>query len=142
MNNGATEYQPVPDVVADDEPLNRRLHAMYVKEDGSASSAAFTDDELSVDRGLYRTHEQSLADYPQMGLAQLLAIVARGMGQNVVACKELLNPAHAEVRGKKTRAVAKKLARASKVVVRPATAAQPVQDRPDDTGAVESAQNE
>lgn len=43
----------VPGVVADEEPLHRRIHPTFVRPDGSVSSQAFRDREMSVDRGLY-----------------------------------------------------------------------------------------
>lgn len=117
--NGTARSDEIPDVVSDDEPLNRRIHSYQVKDDGSASSAAFTDDEMSSDRADWRSAVDSLAEHPLMGLAQYITSAARAEAQKVIARKELLNPAHAEVHGKKTRAVAKRLARASRVVVHP-----------------------
>lgn len=74
------------------------------------SSAAFKDSEASVDRGNYRSVEESLENYSNYGLARVLAGDARSLEQEVVADPELLNPAHALIRGKKSRAIARRLA--------------------------------
>lgn len=108
----------VPPTVADEEPLHRRIHPTFQRPDGTISSAAFTDPEMSVDRGHYRSIEESLENYGTFGLAVLLASAARQLGQTVVADPDLLNPAHALVRGHKSRSVARSLARASAWMVK------------------------
>lgn len=103
----------IPDLIADDEPLHRRIHPTFKKDDGTVSSAAFTDREMSVDRGAFCSLEQTLTGCGGYGVAALLAATARGYDQEVVADPILLNPAHALVRGEKTKSTARKLARAS-----------------------------
>ncbi len=107
----------IPDLVADDEPLHRRIHPTFKKDDGTVSSAAFTDPEMSVDRGSYCDLEQTLLGSSGYGVAVLLTATARGYGQEVVSDPVLLNPAHALVRGEKPKSIARKLARASMWIV-------------------------
>jgi hypothetical protein len=104
-------------MVNDEEPLHRRIHPNFRKPDGTISSQAFRDDQLSVDRGHYRTAEDSLLNYSSFGLAALVTSSARSLEQEVVSDPDLLNPAHALVKGHKTKAVAKALARASNWIV-------------------------
>ncbi|WP_437275453.1 hypothetical protein WME90_29950 [Sorangium sp. So ce375] len=106
-------------LITNDELLSRRFHIYQLKEDGTASSGAFTDPDMSVDRASMRTIDESLSEYPYMGVAQIVAGEARSLEQEVVPVPQLLNLAHAEVRGKKTKAIAKKLARSSVVVRAP-----------------------
>ena len=61
----------VPGVVADEEPLHRRIHPTFVRPDGSVSSQAFRDREMSVDRGLYWEPARSLQGYDGYGLTSL-----------------------------------------------------------------------
>lgn len=107
---GVTE---IPASVADDEPLHRRIHPTFKKEDGTVSSAAFTDREMSVDRSPYCNVEQTLFGYGGYGVAALLAATARTFDQEVISDPLLLNPAHALVKGEKPKSIARKLARAS-----------------------------
>lgn len=105
--------------VLDDEGLLRRIHPTQVKACGSVSSAAFTDAELSVNRASIASVEETIAKYPAHGVASFEARVARALEQEVVAAPELLNRAHALVRGKKTKSVQRKLAQACKLVRQP-----------------------
>jgi hypothetical protein len=105
-----------PDV-ADAEVLHRRVHPHYVKPDGSVSSQAFTHLEMSVDRSSYCTPEQTLSEFPGMGIASFIAALARGLNQEVVSAPTIFNPAHALVKGKKTKRIAKSFARAAQWVV-------------------------
>lgn len=107
----------IPDVVADDELLHRRIHPTFVKPDGSVSSQAFTDPEMSVDRANYWSVALTLRGYDGFGITALGAAVARDCQQEVIAAKELLNPAHALVKGRKTKSIARTLAKASQWVV-------------------------
>lgn len=108
---GGTSLVDVPPSVADDENLHRRVHPTFIKFDGSVSSQAFTDPEMSVDRAEYRSLDETLDGYPQHGCATVETGFARSLHQEVVAVPELLNPAHAHVNGKKTKSIAKELAR-------------------------------
>lgn len=107
----------IPILVADDEPLHRRIHPTFKKDDGTVSSAAFSDPEMSVDRSPYWGLDQTLLGYSGYGVAALLAASARGYDQEVVSDPMLLNPAHALVKGEKPKSIARKLARASAWVV-------------------------
>ncbi len=107
----------IPAEVEDTEPLHRRIHPTFVHPSGRISSQAFTDREMSVDRGRYREVSETLRNCKGFGMARFLAEAARNFGQEVRADPELLNPAHALVVGKKTKSVARKLARASEWVV-------------------------
>ena len=108
--------------IADEEVLHRRLHPWQVKDDGSISSGAFTDPEMSVDRSQIWTVQQSLNGHPGMGIAAFTAGFARTVKepqQVVPDVEDMFKPAHALVIGKKTRATSKQFARGSALVVRP-----------------------
>jgi hypothetical protein len=107
----------IPGVVADEEPLHRRIHPTFVRPDGSVSSQAFRDREMSVDRGLYWEVARSLHGYDGYGIASILADSARACDQEVVADSNLFNPAHALVRGEKSKSTARRLAGAATWVV-------------------------
>jgi hypothetical protein len=111
----------VPDDISDDEPLNRRIHPAFVRpDDGRPSSQAFTDPEMSVDRADYWPVEETLRGYPTHGVASIQTKTARDLKQEVVQDKkDLLHPAHALVKGKKTKAIQRKLALAAAWVKRP-----------------------
>ncbi len=106
----------IPFVVEDTEPLHRRIHPTFVHSSGRISSQAFTDPEMSVDRGDYREVSETLRDCKGFGLVRFLAETARNLNQEVRADPQLLNEAHALVVGKKTKSIARKLARSSKWV--------------------------
>ena len=107
----------VPDQVADSERIHRRIHPAFIKPDGMFSSQAFRDAEMSVDRATYRTITETLSGHQDHGLVGLLSAEARGLGQNVISAKELLNLAHALVTGNKSKSIARKLAGISAWVV-------------------------
>ena len=90
--------------IADDETLHRRIHPIHVKPDGNVCSAAFNDPEMSVDRASLRSADETLREYDGYGLAAFVTKHARDLGQEVLPDPELLNPAHALVTGKKTKA--------------------------------------
>lgn len=110
------------EAVAPDELLHRRIHPTFQKPDGTVSSQAFTDNELSVDRAALRTAGKSLENFAGHGLVGFSASSAVALGLAVRAAPVLLNPAHAEVVGNKTKSVARALARASCWVVQISTA--------------------
>jgi hypothetical protein len=107
----------IPDEVADTEALNRRIHPGFVRPDGSVSSQAFTDMELSVDRSAYCAVSETLVGCHGYGVASIIASNARKLQQEVVADRQLLNQAHALVKGKKTKSIARALARSAVWVV-------------------------
>lgn len=107
----------VPDEVRDEEILHRRVHPTFIRPDGSISSQAFRDEEMSVDRAAFREVEETLAGYRGYGIAALGAAAARNLGQAVLADPLPRNPAHALVRGRKSKSTSRKLARAASWVV-------------------------
>jgi len=111
------DARDIPDVVAEEEPLHRRIHPTFLKPDGSVSSQAFQDPEMSVDRGRYRALVDTLRGFPRYGVACLITFAVRQLGQEVLPAKELFNPAHALVKGDKPKSIARKLAKASDWVV-------------------------
>lgn len=107
------------DVIEDADRLYRRIHPVHVKPDGTLSSAAFTDPNMSVDRANLSTPEQTLREYPKFGLAAFTAEFARNLEQEVVSNRLLLNPAHALVNGKKTDRIKRQFAREAEFLKRP-----------------------
>lgn len=103
----------IPIVVADDEALHRRVRPEFVKPDGSVSSQAFTDHNLSVDRAAYCDVASTLRGFQSTGVVSIVAALARELNQEVLAEPSLLNPAHALVKGKKTKSIARALARSA-----------------------------
>lgn len=103
----------VPSAIDNGETLHRRIHPTFIKPDGSPSSQAFTDPEMSVDRAQYRSLDETMDGCPNHGCAAVETQFARGLNQEVVADHLLLNPAHALVKGKKTKSIARELARNS-----------------------------
>lgn len=110
-------FENIPDDIADTEALNRRIHPDFVRPDGSVSSQAFTDAELSADRAMYWDVSETLRGYDGYGVASIITSFARELQQEVVADKLLLNPAHALVKGKKSKSTARALARSAIWVV-------------------------
>jgi hypothetical protein len=106
--------------VHDSEPLLRRIHPTQMKE-GRASSAAFKDREMSVERSdMLPAPLEALRDHPRYGLARLLTKAARELEQEVVPDPVgLWNLAHALVNGPKPRSTAKKLAGAAELLKAP-----------------------
>jgi hypothetical protein len=105
--------------VAPEEPLSQRIYPGFVKSDGSLSSQAFTDPQMSVDRAWYRSVDDTLEKYAGYGVAQFLCQVAIDLGQEVVPAPELLNVAHALVKGQKPKSVQRQFARLSQIVRAP-----------------------
>jgi hypothetical protein len=107
----------IPDYVANEECLHRRVHPTFVKNDGKVSSQAFTGDELSVDRGHYRDTEDTLLNHEGYGIVGFYAEYARQLDQEVISDPLTTNLAHALVNGKKTNSVRKRFAKKSSWVV-------------------------
>jgi hypothetical protein len=100
------------EAVADSEVLLRRIHPTFNRPDGSVSSQAFKDLELSVDRlALLTSAEEALDVWKGYGLAALDAGDVRRLGLEVKADPLDDNPAHALILGNKTKAIARRLAR-------------------------------
>jgi hypothetical protein len=106
--------------------LLRRIPPYQVVQDKNAellrpSSAAFKDPALSVDcEAILHQHGQdwrfTLRDHPGFSLVRFRAASARERGLSVVLRPLPDNPAHAEVVGKKTQAIASQLSRISEWV--------------------------
>ena len=111
--------------IADDDGLFRRIHPDQVVKDENTgnwrpSSGAFKDPTMSVDvepilTSLGLNHQFCLRNDPHHSVVRFTAGAARTLAQDVVhtpvvdpdPSKE--NPAHAEVRGKKTPGTANRL---------------------------------
>lgn len=100
--------------VSNDDFLYRRVHPTQVKKDGTVSTAAFTDPELSVDIASLSSAEKSLrrAKSDEYGLAKLAVKEVRAVtvAQEVLHWPVILNYSHALVKGKKTTSAKKQLA--------------------------------
>lgn len=119
MSDLADSSAEAPRLIPDDAQLLRRIHPDYVVEDKNSglprpSSAAFKDPNMSVDiedflldDGLDATF--SLAGYPGYSLVRIVAGAAREKNLSVVHVPLVENSYHAEVRGKKTGAIANHL---------------------------------
>lgn len=101
--------------VLDSELLHRRIHPTHCV-DGRVSSAAFKDDELSVDRAKLREADESLRGHSHCGLASVLTSDARAHHLEVTADPNLFNDSHALIKGRKSKSVQKSLARGCKWV--------------------------
>ena len=88
----------------DGEVLWRRVHRTHLREDGSVSTAAFRDIELSVDRAEIQ-RDKSITLAAGAGIAQFDAGLARVFNQEPVAEPNSGNAAHALVLGSKPRSV-------------------------------------
>lgn len=103
--------------IQDEDILHRRIHETFSKSDGSISSQAFKDPEMSVDVAKLTTTEATLKDHSSCGLVALETKGARDLNQEVIHEPLTINGAHALVKGKKTKAIARKLAKLSSWVV-------------------------
>ena len=108
----------IPDLVADDEVLHRRVHPTFVKPDGLVSSQAFRDREMSVDRASYSNAMVTIRGCAGFGVTAILTSFARSLNQEVLANKQLLHPAHALVIGNKSKAIARRFASETSWVIR------------------------
>jgi hypothetical protein len=107
------------DVIDDADELYRRIHPDQVKDDGTISSAAFNTLEMSVDRATLYSPTQSLEDYSNCGLASFTAGFARELQQEVIPAPVLFNPAHALVKGKKTKGMCRRFAKMARILKQP-----------------------
>jgi hypothetical protein len=86
--------------ITDNDLLWRRLHPDWVIPTDSGfriSSAAFKDGrhEVSVNLAALTTVEETLAGFPNQGLAEIRAGVPRSLGHSIVRDPEESNPSHA-----------------------------------------------
>ncbi len=109
--------------ILNEDELYRRFLDVYLKYDGSISSAAFHNtsntDDMSVDLARLTTPEKTVSEYPGLGVASFLAGLARKLKQQVLHDPIPTNIAHSTVRGKKTRSISKKLAEGSTPILLP-----------------------
>jgi hypothetical protein len=100
--------------ISDEDLLYRRVHPNHLKKDGSVSTAAFKDPELSVDLASLTTPTESLrrAKSDHYGLAKLVVREVRAISvpQIVIHWPEILNYSHSLVNGRKPHSAAKQLA--------------------------------
>jgi len=99
--SSAAELQP-------DETVFRYIHPAFVKDGGAISSAAFTDEQLSVDRERLCLRPQPIK--PGFGTSVLLVGDVNGVGFKAIADRTKDNPAHALIPGKKTKSQQRQLA--------------------------------
>lgn len=110
--------------VPDECDLLRRLHPdQYVWDERIGarrpSTAAFKDEELSIDLGCVLTEAgisyegHCLADSPHHGLLSFMAKNARFLNQEVISDELETNFAHGLVKGKKSRKICKDFINAS-----------------------------
>lgn len=108
---------PAPEEILDDDRLWRRIHPTQTQEDGGrrrVTSAAFTDERLSVDLARIQEHyTRTLIGYSGYGVAEIQAGFARSLGQQVIHRPLAENPAHSQIEGRKSRSVARSLAKAA-----------------------------
>ncbi|MCK4815888.1 hypothetical protein KA005_08960 [bacterium] len=109
--------------ILNEDELYRRFLDVWLKDDGSISSAAFQNtshtDEMSVDLARLTTPEKTVSQYPTCGVAGFLAGLARKLEQRVLHDPIPGNIAHSKVKGQKTKGIRKKLAKGSTVVLPP-----------------------
>jgi hypothetical protein len=108
-------------LVDDSESLWRRIHFSWIKKKTnriySPSSAAFKGIDISVDIASKTTPQKSIRD--SAALAGFLASVPKRLGHQVVEAPLPDNLAHALIKGKITRAKARKIADSSKCIIEP-----------------------
>ena len=111
------------DQVGDNERLWRRIHSAHVKDEADGSrrvtSGAFKDAELSVDRAELVDPAVgwrfTLGEDPikGVGVAELMTRGVRSEGLEVVPRPVTENEAHAEIHGRKSQPIARRLAQQS-----------------------------
>lgn len=110
----------------DESDLLRRIHPEHIIFDKNLNefrptSQNFGDEKMSVDIETILTANGldwkcTLRNHDQYSLVRFPASLARGLTQTVYHCRTLDNPAHGEVRGKKTGSVRSRFSKLSKWV--------------------------
>ena len=90
-----------------------------MRPDGTPTSQAFTDEEMSVDRASKRTPQKSQAESPKCGLVSFPVELATRLNQTVEEDPKLWNPAHCLVKGKKSKGTQRAFAAESVWVIPP-----------------------
>lgn len=103
--------------------LYRRIHpSQYNNAKAEISSCAFIDPKASVDWALYTTPEETIKGYPTHHLASLKAEIPRAKDQKVIhdPCPDTDpdNYSHTLIIGRKSRSVARFIARNCEVVIK------------------------
>lgn len=105
--------------INDNDRLLRRViftDPNYVKPDGSISSFAFTlrrdENGLSVDIERLTSYERAIQDRTKYRLYALKAEIPRNLGLECIHDPVEGNDAHALIKGKITKSISKRLARA------------------------------
>jgi len=102
------------EVIPDSDSLYRRIHRSHLTPEGKISSAAFKDEQMSVNWEKY-CDAKSCANESSVAVAALIAAECRALSQTVLHAPvepdqpSGPNQAHAEVRGRKTGAISAKL---------------------------------
>lgn len=111
------------EIILDHEDLYRRIREDCIKEDGTISSAAYSNtshtDDMSVNLARLTTSEKTIAGFKKFGVAKFLAGFARGLNQKVIHDPTPDNHAHTTVRGRKSRSIRKRLADNSILILQP-----------------------
>lgn len=99
--------------ISDDDDLYRRIPPWhYVEKEDRISSAAFKDEETSVNWSEYATPAETVSGFPGFRVGALKAKIPRSEKQKVIHDPKPTNYSHSLIVGKKTQSVAKHLARA------------------------------
>lgn len=91
-----------------DETVFRYIHPTFVKPNGSISSAAFNDEQLSVDRELLCLRPQPIRE--GWGTSVLLVEHVNALGFHAFADPQDHNPAHALIPEKESKGQARQFA--------------------------------
>jgi hypothetical protein len=111
--------------VPNEDFVYRRIHPTWQKGPGKLSTAAFTQQELSVDLASLTVAERTLrrGKDPDFGIAKLsvhkirVLPVNEKFKQEVEHAPRIFNWAHTHVNGKKTDAVKKRLTECAEMVI-------------------------
>lgn len=111
------------ELILNDDELYRRVPDYWIHEDGTPSSAAFSNtsktDDMSVDLARLTSPQKTISEYTNFGIASFLAGYARKLNQKVLHDPIPENLAHSNVRGKKNSKIRKKLAEGSRIILLP-----------------------
>ena len=117
-----------PEVIVDDDRLNRRIHETHVRPEGTITRGVFymrgnrPDPHISVDLARLTTPMETLQRGPSSGVwgvAELVARTPRALGLTVRHQPEPENYAHAKIEGDNDRAKCTRLAEGTRVVLAP-----------------------
>jgi hypothetical protein len=100
------------------DELFRGIHPDHWKEN-QVTSAAFNDEDLSVDWSIFSTPTQTQSRFSEKGygVAAITVGFARELNQEVVWAPLMDNKAHSLVKGKKSQSIRRQLARSCTVKI-------------------------